>query len=65
MQILLDGKRRAFRWKGGGRTGAALLRELGISPQEALLKVDGAVRPEGTAIGPKSRIEIIRVVFGG
>ena len=33
--------------------------------QEALVKIDGKVRPESAGFGPKSRIEIIRVVFGG
>lgn len=63
MKIILDGKPKAV--AGAPKSGRELLRILGISPQEALLKVDGQVRPEKTAIGPKNKIEIIRVVFGG
>lgn len=63
MRIVLDGKARTVR--GGAESVRELLRELGISPQEALVRVDGAVRPEGTPIGPRSKITVIRVVFGG
>ncbi len=45
--------------------GRELMRQLGVSAQEAVLKVDGRVRPEGTVLGPKNKVEIIRVVFGG
>lgn len=63
MRIILDGKPTSV--KGSPKSGAELLRNLGISPQEALLKIEGKVRPEGAAIGRASKIEIIRVVFGG
>ncbi|MDE1797978.1 MAG: MoaD/ThiS family protein [Candidatus Micrarchaeota archaeon] len=65
MRILLDGKPKTVALRPGVRTGAQLLRILGISPQEALLKLDGQVRPESASITPQSKIEIIRVVFGG
>ena len=61
--IVLDGKR--VRVDADASTVGSLLRALEISPQEALVKVDGKIRPEGAPIGKRDKIEVIRVVFGG
>ena len=47
------------------KTVLELLACLSLSPQEALVRVDGKIRPEGHPIGTKNKIEVIRVVFGG
>jgi len=61
--IILDGKRVSVR--AGATDIRALLKALGISPQEALVKVNGKVRPEGTHVSKGDSVEVIRVVFGG
>lgn len=64
IRVMLDGRPK----KVEGRlptTIAGLLARLSLSPQEALVKVDGKIRPEGHPIGSKNKIEVIRVVFGG
>ncbi len=64
LRIRLDGRLK----KVEGRpptTILELLSCLSLSPQEALVRVDGKIRPEGHPIGSKNKIEVIRVVFGG
>lgn len=63
VQILLDGQPRRLRALPS--TGGELLSALGVSPQEALIKVDGRVRPPTAPLSAGQRIEVIRVVFGG
>ncbi|MFH1095227.1 MAG: hypothetical protein V1728_03345 [Candidatus Micrarchaeota archaeon] len=62
-KILLDNK--PVTLKKMPPNGRELMRLLKVSPQEAVLKVDGRVRPEGAALVPKNKVEVIRVVFGG
>ena len=63
VKITLDGRPA---WVEAGLTDTrTLLRALDISPQEALVKVNGKVRPEGTPFSKKDKLEVIRVVFGG
>ena len=59
----LDGKK--IRITKIPKNGLELMNSLKISPQEALLKINGRVRPEGTALRAHDKIEIIRVIFGG
>ena len=60
--LRLDGKRvRA----GGAASVRGLLSDLKISPQEALVRVDGRMRPDDFPLAGAKRIEVIRVVFGG
>lgn len=64
IRILLDG--RSKKVQGRAPTSVLeLLACLSLSPQEALVRVDGKIRPEGHPITAKSKIEVIRVVFGG
>jgi sulfur carrier protein ThiS len=42
-----------------------LLEKLGISRQEALIKIDGRFRCNDSKLEGAREIEIIRVVFGG
>jgi len=63
MQITLDGKRK--RLGTNPKTAGLLLRALGLSPEETLVKVGGNVVIEGAALAKGKRIEVIRVVFGG
>ncbi len=42
-----------------------LLAGLKVSPQEALVRVDGHVRPDDFPLAGARKIEVIRVVFGG
>ena len=42
-----------------------LLALLKISPQEALVRVDGKIKPDGFPLLGAKKIEIVRVVFGG
>ena len=62
--IKLDGETK----KVGGVQPAdvrALLARLSLSEQEALVRVDGRIRPESFPVNKKNKIEVIRVVFGG
>ncbi|VVB57573.1 Uncharacterised protein [uncultured archaeon] len=61
--IRLDGRKTAV----VGRPGSVreLLALLKISPQEALVRVDGKIRPDGFGLAGAKKVEIIRVVFGG
>ncbi len=63
LNIRLDGRPKKV--KGTAATITELLALLSLSPQEALVRVDGKIRPEAFPLGVKSKIEVIRVVFGG
>lgn len=47
------------------KTVAELLHELGLNREEALVKVNGSVRPEDWKLSPADSVEVIKVVFGG
>lgn len=64
LRIQLDGRQKKVEGKTP-ETVSALLACLSLSPQEALVRVDGRIRPEGHQLSAKSKIEVIRVVFGG
>ena len=65
MQLIrLDGRQKKVQGRAP-KTVLELLACLSLSPQEALVRVDGKIRPEGHPIGTKNKIEVIRVVFGG
>ena len=61
-KITVDGKRMADM---GAKTVGELLGRLGVSREEALVKVDGHVRPEGFGIKKAKKVDVIRVVYGG
>lgn len=63
MKLVVDGKQKKV--AANPTSVGQLLAALKISSQEALVKVNGKIRPEGTPISKKDRIEVIRVVFGG
>jgi sulfur carrier protein ThiS len=63
LKIFVDGKE--TRLKGRPKNIAELLYMLKISPQEALVRVDGKIRPEGWPLAKAEKIEVIKVVFGG
>ncbi len=63
LSIRLDGRPKKV--KGTAATITELLALLSLSPQEALVRVDGKIRPEAFPLGGKNKIEVIRVVFGG
>ncbi len=62
-RIALDGKQIKMLTRAG--TINELLGLLNISGQEALVRVDGKIRPEGFPLAGARRIEVVRVVFGG
>ena len=63
MDIYLDGKKIKINKKFDKIS--ELLEELKISRQIAIVKVNGKITPSENSIEPGSKIEIIRVVFGG
>ncbi|VVC02411.1 ThiS family protein [uncultured archaeon] len=62
-EIVLDGKKTMA--DARATSIRQLLAALHISPQEALVKVNGKIRPESAPLAKKDRVEVIRVVFGG
>jgi len=62
MQLVFDNIRKSMQFKG---TVTELLKELGTSREEVVIKVNGKLAPETTVVGPKDNVEIIKVVFGG
>lgn len=61
--VFLDGKKIMLSKKFSD--GLELLEILKVSPQEAIMKLDGKVMPFESGTGKAKKIEIIRVVFGG
>lgn len=47
------------------KTISEVLSSLGLSREEALVKVNGSVRPEDWKLSPSDSVEVIKVVFGG
>lgn len=64
LRIRLDGRPKKIEGRPPNSV-LELLARLSLSPQEALVRVDGKIRPEGHPLTAKSKIEVIRVVFGG
>lgn len=62
MKVKIDGKAKSV---PAGSTIGTILSGLGISPQVAIAKVNGSVRPESHKLKEGDKIEIIKVVFGG
>jgi sulfur carrier protein ThiS len=62
MQLIVDGERKRMRHSGSV---AALLKKLGVMREEVVVKVNGRLAPETREIGPKDKVEVIKVVFGG
>jgi sulfur carrier protein ThiS len=54
-----------IRVQGSPKTVAQLLCALAFSREEAIVKVNGVVRPDGWNLASKDKIEVIKVVFGG
>jgi sulfur carrier protein ThiS len=76
MELLVDNKIKKISLAGDKdsktkTTGAAetdvslLLKKLGISQEEAIVKINSKLAPETTKIRPSDKVEVIRVVFGG
>ncbi|MFA5076932.1 MAG: MoaD/ThiS family protein [Candidatus Micrarchaeia archaeon] len=63
MRVLLNNEEKKVAFAKG--TVAGLLKKMKIAREEVLVKVDGKLAPEDAEIGPGSRIEVIKVVFGG
>ena len=63
MRVLQNNEERKVAFAKG--TAADLLRKMKLAREEVLVKVDGKLVPEDADIGSGSRIEIIKVVFGG
>jgi|YelNatPaOPRAMG01_1025707.scaffolds.fasta_scaffold175778_1 sulfur carrier protein ThiS len=63
MEVYLDGKKIKLDKKFSKLS--EILEELKISKQIAIIKVNGKITPSQNSIKPNSKIEIIRVVFGG
>lgn len=65
MTVLVDGRKKKF--PGTVKNAGELLAKLGISREEALVKIGGEVVPETAPLpkNPSGKIEIIRVVYGG
>jgi len=61
MEISLNGSK----VKGAGSTVSELLSCLGLSREEALVKVNGQIRPEDWKLSGRDSVEVIKVVFGG
>ena len=61
--VFLDGKKISA--GGKAATAGQLLSLLKISAQEALVRVDGSVRPESYPLSGAKKVEVIRVVYGG
>ena len=63
MELILDaGRPRKMAFSGDV---ASLIKKLGLMREEVLVRVNGRIVPETRAVGPKDRVEIIKVVFGG
>jgi thiamine biosynthesis protein ThiS len=55
-------KKKITAFKG---TALALLSKLKIRREECLVKINGKLVPDDCELGPKDKVEIIQVVFGG
>ncbi len=62
MRLVFDNVEKPMRFRG---TVSELLKKLGASREEVVIKVNGRLAPETTTVGAKDSVEIIKVVFGG
>ncbi|MFH1394265.1 MAG: MoaD/ThiS family protein [Candidatus Micrarchaeota archaeon] len=62
MNLVFDNMKKSMQFKG---TVSELLKELGASREEVVIKVNGRLAPETINVGPEDSVEIIKVVFGG
>ncbi len=63
MELILDsGRPRKLSFSGEV---GSLIKKLGLMREEVLVRVNGKIVPETRIVGPKDRVEVIRVVFGG
>lgn len=63
VDLIIDGERKKI--SRVPKNCMQLLKNLEISRQEALVKIDGRFRDPDSSLAGVKRIEIIRVVFGG
>lgn len=63
LEISLDGKKASCKKNPG--TAGELLQALGLSCEEAIVKVGGRAVPESARLATGKKIEVVRVVFGG
>lgn len=42
-----------------------LLKELNVSREEVVVKINGKLAPETAKVGKADKVEVIKVVFGG
>ena len=62
MQLIIDGEGKRVRHSGSV---SALLKKLGVLREEVVVRVNGKLVPETRELGPKDRVEVIKVVCGG
>ena len=62
MELMIDGQRKRAAFTG---TLGSLLKKLKIMREEVVVKVNGRLAPETREIGPKDKVEVVKVVFGG
>jgi len=62
MELFVDAQRRDKEFDG---TIAELLRELDVLREEVVVKLNGEIAPDTAPIGPRDKVEVIKVVFGG
>lgn len=61
--LTVDGKKAAM--PKSIATAGGLLEALGISTEEALVRIGGRVVPDTASLPGRGKIEVIRVVYGG
>ena len=61
MELTLDGRKTAAK----GATVGEILQNLGLNPEEVLLKVNGKLSANGAKVSAKDVVRIMRVIFGG
>lgn len=62
VELIFDDEKKQMEFSG---TLTELLKEMKVSREEVVVKVNGKLAPETREIRPDDKIEIIKVVFGG
>jgi sulfur carrier protein ThiS len=62
MKLLLENQQKDIQFEGNITT---LLRDLQVSREEVVVKINGKLAPETAKVTNKDSVEIIKVVFGG
>ncbi len=62
MQLILDSKEQQMQFEGSITN---LLKELNVSREEVVVKINGKLAPETAKVGKADKVEVIKVVFGG